>query len=181
MAALKEAYRDQRPVESRITEFGYAPPPPITRGGEQEKFDYVARDRARALIQSEAAEHPGARSYHDLGRFYLAQHEFDKAIDQFENALKEAPNNAQIHSDLGAAYMERALVDQDNPNTGDLARSLEQLNRAIAIDNSLLAAYFNKALCLQRMNDLSLAREAWEVYLKKETDSEWLKEAERNL
>jgi tetratricopeptide (TPR) repeat protein len=181
LAALNKAYSEERPVESRITGFGYAPPPPVTRGGEQEKFDYVARDRARALIQLEAAEHPNARSYHDLGRFYLTQHEFDKAIEQFEKALALDDKNAQIHSDLGAAYLERAIANSDKLNISDLDKSLEQLKRALELDNSLLPAYFNKALCLQRMNAPDQAREAWNDYLRRDADSEWSKDAERNL
>lgn len=181
IAALDQAYHDQRPVESRITGLHYAPPPPVTRGGGQEKFDYVARDRAQALIQMEAGEHPNAQSYHDLGRLYLTQHEFDKAIEQFEKALTLNDKSAQLHSDLGAVYLERAVSNADKLNIGDLNKSLEHLNRAIELDNSLLPAYFNKALSLQRMNALGLAREAWEDYLKRDAGSEWSKEAERNL
>ena len=64
-AALSRAvnlFPNQRPLEARITGFGYAPSPPTTRGSEPEKFDYRARDRARALIQLEAAEHPSAQA-----------------------------------------------------------------------------------------------------------------------
>lgn len=180
VTALNNAYREQRPVESRISRLDYAPFS-VTRGAQDGKFDYVARDRAQALIHEEVAEYPGARSYHDLGRLYLAGHEFDKAIEQFDKALQLDDKNAPLHSDLGAAYLERAVADGSKPNLGDLAKSLEYLYRAIGLDDSLLAAYFNRALCLQRMNALTLARQAWEDYLKKDPDSEWSKEAERNL
>ena len=180
MAALKSAYREQRPTQSRITGFDYARSP-VTRGGEQEKFDRVARDHAGALIQEEVSQRHDAHSYHDLGRLYLARHEFDKAIEQFEEALNLDKKNAELRADLGAAYLERASAGRDNPDTSDLSKSLEQLKQAIEIDDSLLAAYFNKALCLQRMNELISAKEAWEDYLKKDPDSEWSKEAEINL
>jgi tetratricopeptide (TPR) repeat protein len=180
VAALNNAYREQRPVESRISSLDYAPFS-VTRGGDDGKSDYVARDRARALIHEEAAEHPGARSYHDLGRLYLAGHEFDKAIEQLDKALRLDDKNAALHSDLGAAYMERAIAGGGEPNPGDLTRGLEYLDQAIRLDDSLLAAYFNRALCLQRMNASTPAVQAWEDYLKKDSDSEWAKEAERNL
>ncbi|MFP5264796.1 MAG: tetratricopeptide repeat protein [Blastocatellia bacterium] len=179
ITALNNAYREQRPVESRISSLDYAPFS-LTRGGDG-KSDSVARDRAQALIHEEAAEHPGARSYHDLGRLYLARHEFDKAIEQFDKALRLDDKDAALHSDLGAAYMERAIAGGGEPNPGDLAKSLEYLDRAIRLDDSLLAAYFNRALCLQRMNALTPAIQAWEDYLKKDSDSDWAKEAGRKL
>ncbi|HKP86507.1 MAG TPA: CHAT domain-containing protein [Blastocatellia bacterium] len=181
LASLRQAYRDQRPVEARITEFDYAPPPLTTRGGERSTADRVSVNRAERILLDEVAEHPGAQPYHALGRFYLAAREFNKAIDQFEKALKEDSNNAPIRSDLGAAYLERATANRDKPSISDLAESLEQLKRAIELDDSLLAAHFNKALCLQRMNALTLAKQAWEDYRKKDATSEWSKEAERNL
>jgi CHAT domain-containing protein len=182
MAALAYAYREERPTEARITEFNYAPPRPATRGAEQDKFDYVARDRAQTLILVEASEHPSVRSLHDLGRLYLAEREFDKAIDQFDKALKLDEKNAQLHSDYGAAYLERAIAEENKPNLGDLAKGLEQFNRALEIQDSLLAALFNKALCLQRMKTApATAIEAWETYLQKDPDSQWSKEAEKNL
>jgi len=185
MVALKEAYRDQRPVESRITEFDYAPPPPVTRGGEQEKFDYVARDRAQALIQLEAAEHPSAQSYHDLGQLYLTQHEFDKAIEQFEKALALSDKNAQLHNDYGVALMEKGkaerLKNEGGNSLEDFARALEHFNKAIDLDGALLEALFNRALCRQEMSLFQQAEEDWQAYLQKDPNSKWADEARQRL
>ncbi len=185
IAALKEAYHDQRPVESRITGFDYAPPPPVTRGGGQEKFDYVARDRAQALIQLEAAEHPNARSYHDLGRLYLTQHEFDKAIDQFEKALALDDKNAQLHNEYGAALMEMGKADRLKNESGksleEFARALEHLTKAIEMDGSLLEALFNRAILYQQMLLPQQAEEDWRLYIEKDPDSKWAEEARQRL
>src|SRR6185369_13425282 len=168
--------------EARISGLNYAPPPPTTRGEEKSQLDHVAIDRAKALIQLEAEEHPSARAYHDLGRMYLAAHDFDRAVEQFERAMKLAERNPLLHSDLGAAYLEKAIVADDKPSLGDLAKALEQFDRALEIDDSMLAALFNKALCLQRMKGTAAtAIEAWESYLRKDPDSQWSKEAEQNL
>src|SRR5581483_212121 len=105
LQALNQAYTEN-PTEVRITGLNL-PPASVTRGGQPGSFDYVARDRAAALIQVEAVDHPGAESYHNLGLLYLAKDEFDKAIDQFEKALKLDGNNAQLHSDYGAALLEK--------------------------------------------------------------------------
>ena len=185
MAALKEAYRDQRPVESRITEFGYAPAPPVTRGGEQEKFDYVARDRAQALIQLEAAEHPGAQSHHDLGRLYLTQRDFEKAIDQFDKALKMGGKVAQLESDYGAALMEMGkanrLKDEGGRSFEEFARALEHLTKAINLDGRLLEARFNRALVYQYLMLPNDAEADWRSYLDQDPGSRWADEARRNL
>ncbi|HKS40268.1 MAG TPA: tetratricopeptide repeat protein, partial [Blastocatellia bacterium] len=131
MAALKEAYRDQRPVESRITGFDHAPPPLVTRGAEQEKFDYVARDSAERIIFDAVREHPNAKSYHDLGRLYLAKHDFDKAIEQFDKALTSDDKNAQLHNDYAVALIEKGKAvhskDDGDNSLEYFARALEHL------------------------------------------------------
>src|SRR5262245_43105065 len=134
LLALKEAYQQQRPGEARITGLDYAPPP-ATRGAASEKFDSVARDRAERLLHDAVAEQGGPAALHALGRLYLAQRHYDKAIQQFEAAIASSPDDARLHNDLGAALMERG----NNPPTGDgdgvkltdFARALEHLNRAL--------------------------------------------------
>lgn len=185
LQALNQAYLTQRPTEARITGLNYASPPPITRGSAPEQFDYVARDRAALLIQTAAADHPGASSYHDLGRLYLAKHEFDKAIDQFEKALALDGKNAQVHSDLGAAWMEQGKADRQRDESGksleEFAKALEHLNKAIELDGKLLGALFNRALCHQYLFLPQQAEEDWRAYLNKDSDSQWADEARRNL
>lgn len=179
-SALKQAYREQRPIQARISDHDYAPFT-VTRGKEDSQIDDKNLALAERIFLNEALNNPSADSYHALGRFYLANRDFDKAIKQFQDALLIDRGNAELYSDLGAAYMERAMTAPDKPNLSDLAMSLEQFNQAIEINNSLLAAHFNRALCLQRMNSPMSAKEAWEDYLKRDADSEWSKEARRNL
>lgn len=184
MAALRDAYPDQRPTEARITEWNYAPPATITRG-EKQKSDYVALDRARALIQLEVKEQPGAKSYHDLGRLYLAEREFDKARDQFEKALELDGKNARLHTDLGAALLEVGKADRSNDELGksveEFGLSLEHLSKAIELDDSLLEALFNRAILYQYMFLPRQAEEDWRNYLKKDPGSSWADEAREHL
>jgi CHAT domain-containing protein len=181
LQALNQAYRQQRPTEARITGFDYAPLSERRGNNGPDQVDTLERDRAELTLLNEVKQHPGANTYHAMGLVYLTKHDFDKAIEYLDKAVRLDEKNAKLHSDLGAAYLERATTIPDKLSMNSLAESLEQLNRAIEIDGSLLAAYFNKALCLQRMNALMLAREAWEDYLKKDGNSEWSKEAEKNL
>lgn len=185
LAALREAFPEQRPTQARIVDFGYAKPPPVTRGTEGDKFDYVAMDRAKFLIPLEAREHPSANAYHDLGRLYLAQHDPDKAIDQFEKALKLDERNARLYSDLGAALLEKGIASELNGEQGksyeEFGRSNEHLSKALELDGSLLEALFNRALCRERMNLDRQAEEDWKKYLEKDRNSGWANEARQRL
>ncbi|HEV2915077.1 MAG TPA: CHAT domain-containing protein [Pyrinomonadaceae bacterium] len=184
LLALKNAYREQRPTETRITGFDYAPLAQ-TRGDEPARVDADARARAERYLLDAARDQPGAASYHALGRFYLAELKFDRAIEQFNKALATDENNPQLQSDLGAALLEKGKLDRLNREAGksfeELAESLGHLNRAIELNGSLLEAIFNRALCHQYMLLPQQAAADWRTYLERDPDSEWAAEARRNL
>lgn len=184
MASLSEAYRIERPVEARISGLGYAPLQ-NTRGRERDNTDYVARDRAEIFIHNAVKEHPDVQSLHALGRLYLAKEEFDKAIDQFEKALKLEEENAELHSDCGAALLEMGKAIEAREQSGrsleEFAKALAHLNRALELDGELLEALFNRALCHQRMKFVHQAEEDWRKYLARDHRSEWAQEARQYL
>lgn len=179
LTALNKAYRTERPIESRITDFDYAPTK-NTRGNEAEKTDKTQLDLAKTLALRGVAENPSAENLHALGRVYLTEKEFDKAIEQFERAVKLAPNNAKLRNDLGVALMEKAKT-QDEGKLENLAKANEEFAKAIELDKSLLDTYFNQALCLQTMPGSPQAKEAWQKYLQLDSDSKWADEARKNL
>lgn len=183
-AALAKAYRIERPVEARITGLNYAPLAD-TRGSDQSQVDELSLNRAERILLDEVSDHPTSAAYHALGRFYLAESKFDKAIAQFEEALKGDPNNAQLHSDYGAALLEKGKVDRssDDPGKGleELARSLDHLNKALELNSELLDALFNRALVHQEMMLPRQAEEDWQKYLEKDASSQWAAEVKRNL
>jgi CHAT domain-containing protein len=207
MVALNQAYRERRLVKARITELQYAPFRE-TRGGteadgEQAGIDLPARRRAFDLLDDAVRENQTAgatgaagaagavgspeaatAAHHAMGRFHLARKNFDDAIAEFEAALKTASNDARLHSDLGAALMEKSDLEALGKSGRDprtLDRSLEHLNRAIELDNSLLEPLFNRALLRQNLGQLFQAKEDWDNYLKKDATSPWAEEARRNL
>src|SRR5215475_642731 len=119
MVALNQAYRERRLVKARITELQYALFRE-TRGGpeadgEQAGIDLPARRRAFDLLDDAVRENLTARAaaaaHHAMGRFHLARKNFDDAIAEFEAALKAVPNDARLHSDLGAALMEKSDLE----------------------------------------------------------------------
>ena len=186
LLALREAYARQRPLETRITGLTYAPFQE-TRGGESATADARARDRSAALIHAEAdpASRPSPAALHNLGRLYLAQKEFDKALTAFDEALKAAPDDATLHSDAGVALFEKGkwerLNDQSGRSEATLARSLVHLNRALELNGSLPEARFNRALLYMTLRLPQQAAEDWRVYLAQDPNSPWAKEAQKYL
>lgn len=183
-AALARAYATERPVEPRITGFGYAPLP-NTRGGEQGKVDEVSLKRAELILLNEVAEHPSPEALHALGRVYLTKKEYKNATDQFDEALKLDPNNPKLYSDYGAALLEIGKADEAEGRSAasleEFDKALEHLNRAIELDSSRLEPLFNLALCRQKMKLFQQAKEAWQSYLARDASSKWADEARQNL
>lgn len=179
LVALNAAFREERPVEARISSLNYAPLP-NQRGGNA-KVDYVQRDLAASLLAKAVADNPSAASHNALGQFYLTEKQFEKAIDQFNAALALDPNDAKSHLDLGAALLEKGKLDQGGKGIEDFSRSVEHLNKGLTLDSSSLEGYFNRALAYQYMMLSREAEAAWKEYLQKDVNSPWAEEARRNL
>ncbi|MCI0489494.1 MAG: tetratricopeptide repeat protein [Blastocatellia bacterium] len=182
LIALNKAYQE-RPVAARITVLDHKPRPTV-RGGAGEKVDDASLKRAEIILKEQAREDPGAVSFHELGCFYLAGKDFDRAIDYFKKALELEPNDARILSDLGAAYLERGKAfekEETGKGAEEFSRSLEHLNRALELDPAILAARFNRALLYQQMSRHAEARDEWQEYLRKDSDSPWADEARNNI
>lgn len=178
LIALNKAYRAERPLESRITEFNYAPMK-NTRG-DADKTDKIERDLAAILALQAVSKNPTAENLHTLGRVYLTEKNFTDAIEQFEKAIKLAPNNAKFHNDLGVALMEKAKQSPEG-KFENLNEALKEFGKSVELDNSLTEAYFNKAFCLQLIPSPESAKAAWHEYLKIDSTSPWADEARKNL
>ncbi|MEN3335449.1 MAG: hypothetical protein V7641_4814 [Blastocatellia bacterium] len=184
MAALNQAYTEN-PTVARITGLNYQPHG-IERGGDDSgKINKLALEQARGLLASAANQHPNAITYQAVGRLYLAQREFDDAIKYFEEALKLDESNAELHSDLGAALLEKGKVEQTKGESGksfeEFGQSNEHLSKALELKSSLLEALFNRALCREYLKLYDLAKEDWENYIKEDSNSKWADEARQRL
>jgi CHAT domain-containing protein len=181
--ALHAAYAQERPVEARLTGFGYAKYP-ASQNGNIGASDRHKRDEAFSLIINQVSEKESPEAYHALGNLYLTDKDFNGAIKCFETALKSNQDDAKLHNDLAVALMEREKAKAKNPgqSTGeDTALALEHLHRAIEMDGSLLDAQFNLALCHQYQTLWRTAEEDWKSYLEKDSASSWAEEARNNL
>jgi CHAT domain-containing protein len=187
---LNQAYRAERPLEARITGLGYAPftfsvlrgeRPPATT---ENKVNYVALEQARHFLFSRKIQASDHTLLYALGKYYLAQKEFDQAIDQLRQALPLNPSLATLHSDLGAALLGKIARDRstkEGPSKQDVNACFEHLNRALALDPALLEALFNRALLNQFEQLRREAQADWERYLQQDSHSPWAKEAQQNL
>lgn len=143
--ALQAALRES-PTEARIAGFKWAPQSNTLGSQPNEIADKTSLDRAFSYFRDALDEQPGPDSQYALGQFYLAKGELDSAIKYFEQALESMPKNAKLHSDLGAALLEMARREtakgdqkSDLGNRSDyLPQSLDHLNRALELDDSLL-------------------------------------------
>jgi len=184
LLALNDAYKQERPLESRITNLNYAPYETLRGPGNSKVNDDELR-RAELILLDAIKNKPTPAAYHALGKVYLAKREFENAIKQFEAALKDDSSNAQIYADVGAAYLEKGKNNKNGPVQGqsveDLGRALENLNRALQLDGRLLEAVFNRALTFEEQMLWKQAETAWNDYLAHDSLSPWAKEAQDRL
>lgn len=191
LTALNKAYHSERPVEVRVSGIDYAPFL-NRRGHEPEHINETERSEAQLLLQRALKQRSDAAAYHALGQFYLLQKDFDKAVEQLEQAQKLNGNNAQIYADLGAAYLEKGKRELDLSESGDndvdagrgiadFGRSLENLQHALELDPNLPSALFNRALVLQYQKLYQQAEAAWRTYLEKDMTSQWANDARQYL
>ncbi len=182
LVAMNQAYREQRPVEARLSNLDYAPLP--SQRGEESKVNYVQQELAARLLANAVADEPSPASHNALGQYYLTARQFDKAIEQFNAALALDPSDAKSHLNLGAAFLEKGKLElgkTDGRSINDFSQSVEHLNKGLELNNSLLEGYFNRALAYQYMMRSREAEAAWKEYLQKDSTSPWAEEARRHL
>lgn len=135
------------------------------------------------MLRGALNDDPGPAARHALGRLYLGQGRIAEAVAQLEATLAGGDADARLHSDLGAAYLERGKLAAAEAGGGreDFARALEQLNRALELVPSALEAHFNRALCYEHLPPPARAAEAWREYLARDPASPWAAEAREHL
>lgn len=181
LVALQQAFPENRPIEGRLSDFKYVPL--SNQRGGSEKVDTTQRDLASTLLLKALRDKPSAASNHAVGNYYAMLHQFAEADKNFEAALALEPQNAKIHNDYAVALLQEALsqTSSENNQIEPKGRALEEAQKALELDNSLIEAHFNRALILQSMRPSEQAKQAWEEYLQKDSTSPWADEARRNI
>jgi tetratricopeptide (TPR) repeat protein len=154
---------EQRPFEARISGQPYQPLVQ-TRGPDEPQVAYGPL--AGEMTRLNAAGH-------EMGRFYLLQKDFDRALAYLEVAEQEIGAGPNVHNDLGVAYLERG--------TGQLERAAAEFRHALELDPDFAPAAFNMALFYERSGRLNEAETQWRRLLQMDSGSAWVDEARSKL
>lgn len=171
-AMLRQAHQPWRPLEPRIS--GNLPYAPYQshRSAQGEPSPQERRLSVASALLAErvlSGSDPAAR--HALGQLFLSQQKFDDAARELTALLNDGTIHAEIYNDLGAALFAQ----------GRLAEALRAFSNAIELDANRPTAWFNRALCHQRLWLLHAAEQDWQRYLQLETDAGWIEEAQHHL
>jgi len=170
LRALQTGYREQRPIEARISALPYSRFSSV-RGSETSNHTKEELRLAELHLAKAVRDKPTPEAHHALGKVYLAQGKFDQAISEFEQSLSGSRNQAEVYNDIGVAWMEK----------GEFNRSLVGFSKALELDGNLQDALFNRALCYERQSRFDDAKAVWNEYLKRDSTSPWADEARRHL
>lgn len=91
----------------------------------QNKFDEARAHYDRVIQNLDSDEISKAEAYHNIGKSYLDQNEFEKAMNNFKEALKLDPHNDQTRYNYALAKKrleeesEKDKPDNENPDEND--------------------------------------------------------------
>lgn len=183
LAELKNTQRSARTTESRIAGFDYSPWS-VTRG-EPTPSDSATNARIEVALTNASLDSKDATTFAALGKFYLADGRFEKAISQFEIAERLDPKLVDVHIDHGSAQIElaRSSFGQGNRTKalGLLDKGLGHLEAALKLKPNSPEALFDRALLLETLHLKEQAKLGWKEYLGVDASSEWSREATERL
>jgi tetratricopeptide (TPR) repeat protein len=148
-----------RPVEGRLVGFEYVPFP-LPRSDRKPTVDLALRAEAERLNE-------GGSSSHARGVALLLVGDVNAALPFLEMATRLSPDDANLWSDLAAAYVATG---------SEFSRALAAADQAINLAPSLAAAHFNRAVALTHLGRRDEAVHAYRRALDLDERSEWRKE-----
>ncbi len=154
---------ENRPFEGRISGQPHLPFSNTRGPNETGNYNLLAGQMNRL-----------AATTYKMGQFHLLQRNFANAITYLELAAKETGAPADVHNDLGVAYLE-SRVEANYP------RAAGEFRRALGIKPDFMPAAFNLALAYEHMGKNDLAETQWMQYLQLEADRAWKDEAKAKL
>lgn len=182
IAQITKAYHGQRPVEPRITIFPDYAKYPENRGPAEAPADPAALRSAELYLAEATQNDNDGRAQYALALIDLASRKYAEAQKRFDRALVLLPRDPKLQTDAGAAYLAMAKAATDDAEKAKLLNSsLQHLNSAISLDARLPEPRFNKALCLEALNDPEGAKTVWREYLDIDSKSQWADEARKRL
>jgi tetratricopeptide (TPR) repeat protein len=152
----------------------------LSKRNTKEKDENQKYRRAIQLYQRVVESWPDSEYANNaknlIGINYVRLGELDKAIELYESALREERENIACRYYLGKAYYERGdyekalvqynLIVENNKQLNQTARTDEKVERQFRM------AWFNSALCYEKLGKLAAARATYEDFLKQFTKGE---------
>jgi CHAT domain-containing protein/tetratricopeptide (TPR) repeat protein len=181
VAELADAMGARRLIEPRLTGgFRYGRLVTLRSGETPQGLDAQPATvlAAVARIRERAENDPSPEALGALGVTYLVSGDGAAAVKALESGSAQKPDDARLLSDLSAAYLVRAK-QADEP--ADIPKALEAAERAVALPEPPVEAYFNRALALEGLHLVDAARKAWQDYLDRDPSSPWADEARQHL
>jgi len=162
----------ERTIEPRLAGFQWTAMQRTMRGNG-------ASDSARLRVEGAAGDVlQSSRNPHATGVARLVIGESSDAIAALNAALQMRPRDAVLLSDLAAAYYVDAVR---SGHAAELAQALAVADRALALNDRLAEARFNRALILEKLGQRRQAAAAWNDYLSIDPKSPWAAEARERL
>lgn len=134
-----------------------AAPPESAQAAPAGLTDPQLKKLVADLEKRAAASPDSAPDWINLGNAYFDAHMPKEAITAYEHALRLAPRNADVLTDLGIMYRE----------TGDFTRAIASFRKALAIDPGHQNAMFNEGVVLSSdLHKNAEAAAAWQRLLE---------------
>ncbi len=92
-----------------------------------------------------------------VGNTHAVKVEYEKAIDDFTQAIHWDPNYAQVYLDRGILYWR----EMDHPR-----RAIQDLTIALTLSPTLNEAYFNRGIAYQQLREYDRAVAEFKTYLE---------------
>lgn len=113
-----------------------------------------------------------ADAAYNLGVTYQKMKAYDKALIHFQEAIDLRPGRVSYyHFAIGNCFFHLKRYE----------KAVEAFERALSLDPSIGKALYALAVTLEKMGDRDRAREAWQRYLRFDSESEWAREARERL
>jgi tetratricopeptide (TPR) repeat protein len=175
---LARAYTESRPLEFRLPDNGYTP---VERTNAQE-ISPSLRKALPSISESLAAhkDNPELMRLHAEAELLQPQASVAAPVATLEKLRRQNPSDKRNWLPLAAGYFRRAEAQPESAAL-DYTKALELVDSIAEQSPHDMPALFNSALIRMRLHDRAGAIEAWEKYLKEDSDSGYAEEARRNL
>jgi tetratricopeptide (TPR) repeat protein len=155
---------EKRPFETRISGQPYSPYT-STRGPGDTGSSY-------SLLTGQMREL--SASAYEMGKFYLLQKDFGRAIEYLALAEREPGASADVHNDYGVALLESG-------NASNVSKAATEFRHALSAKSDYAPAVFNLAILYERTDRPDLAVQQWTKSTQLEPNGDWSKEAKSKL